>query len=59
MIERSNKGMKLNDHASYRLLQIFILTSIHFFCQVLELTKSTILPVYAQPVLLELDAKRT
>ena len=51
--------MKLDDHASYRLLQIFILTSIHFFCQVLVLTKSTILPVYAQPVLLELDARKT
>ena len=51
--------MKLDDHASYRLLQIFILASISFFCQVLVLTKSTILPVYAQPVLLELDAKRT
>lgn len=51
--------MKLDDHASYRLLQIFILTSIRFFFQVLVLTKSTILPVCAQPVLLELDAKRT
>ena len=51
--------MKLNDHASYRLFQIFILTSIHFFYQVLVLTKSTILPVNAQPVLLELDARKT
>ena len=59
MIKRSNTDMKLDDHASYRLLQIFILASISFFCQVLVLTKSTILPVYAQPVLLELDAKRT